>query len=434
MNRKWISLLLLVCVTTLSYPAQSATVFKNKSPYYLNLDDRTPGGYLFFGTPLKLLKQQGDYFQFSGDSIKGWIQSQNLVISDEVFSDLPNSPILCPEIIQEGDDAFLYFYAYESVVKYDIYKRKKISTQKSGILNNIYTCGKGDTLLVEGINTNGEDIHHLRILHLGNGHYVNLMSYDKKTLFLEGKFSPDAKYISLIYKVGNDSHTVVFQSDNGQYKGTAVNGEQCFWVGNKLLLQDNNSFWMVDVDTEASSDFSFQTNRLLFKVKASDLPKDGLESEYKNGILYYSVKNGVRSFDLNQKTDSGTRLKSLEFDSALQLCHDENNDRQVLYSILNGGTLSRFTGSKPQYRFIQFFNDHILYSRIVDKLDTMFLAPVSDPYSDTAYKFKSIDKIDASSPQGILAEISHDKDLSAILVEVPWKQMFYVILIKNDKK
>lgn len=434
MKKISISIILLVAVIVPGFAARTANVLRDKVSYTAEPGAEKVEGELPFGASLRILKQQGDWYLFSAGPFKGWIPARAVILNPEQFSNIENAPQLCPDIIHQDGSYYLYFYSDQSIVKYDILNRKRISAHKSGYVNTIHGALSQDTLLVEGIYTNSSEIHQLRILHLGSGQYINLLSFDPdNTLFVEAAGSKDGKYVSLTLKKGNNTHIVVFQTDNGEYRGTALNTSQSFWHGHQLLLQDDNSFWSYDMDAQQSYSLSFSEERMLFRLKPGDLPGNGLESVYHQGALYYTHRSGIREYVLDSQKDSPSRLKSLTFDNSLELCHLEKNDVYRLQQISTGSSYSRFSGSRPAYRFVSFQDKNILYSRVVDKLSTYFLAPLSDPYSDNAYKYKSIDKIDASSPQGILAEITHDKDISAIKVEIPWLKTFYIILLKRSQ-
>ncbi len=432
MSRKWINVLLLLAAFNSLHAVKNGSILQNGVPVYEDENQEKVLGYLDLGAQVRIQKPKGSLFYISKNDLKGWISASRVTVSSDLFSNVDNPVILCPRIIQDNEQAYLYFYTKENIIKYDIYNRKKVSAYKSGFINNIYAYGRGNQLLVEGIFTNSSVIQNLRILHLDNGQYIDLFSYNnKKALFLNGEFSEDGQYIALQFQAAGNSHVAVYKCDNGQYVGTAKNASKSFWQGHTVIFQDGNSLWNVDLDTVNHPDLSFKDDRTIIKLSTSEIPRDGMESAYQDGVIYYETRSGITGYDLIKKEKVKTGLKSLEFDPAFQLNHVENGDSHKLIALSSGNSYSYFSGTKPRYKFLQFLDGFLIYSRQVEKLDTLFICPVNNPYDDNAYKYKAIDEIDAYSDNGILAQITHDKDLSAILVEIPQLKNFFVILLKH---
>ncbi len=384
------------------------------------------------GMVVNIENKDGFYSKVSYKKFDGWVLSRDLQVYDNLFSNVKSKVLITKNIFQEKDRNFLIYYNKGKLIKYNLNDRLVENFQKIKDLDSIYSSPKNDIFLLEGVTTNGIEVHNFEVYNFSSGKSVYIGSLAGNLIKLESvHFSEDSENLCLILRIGGSYYTVLYKSDSGELQAFAKNSHWVNWSGNLLVMNNNDYFWYFNVESAITNmDVGYQPDRVIVKIKQDWRQSAEIESSIISNNLYILTKNGVLALDLNTKEMTVTPFRSLIFNNSRTINFYTHNESAVLKNLTGNNIYPEFSGREPKIEFVSFLGKGIIGRTKIDKIETLIL------YSGEGkelYRYKAVDDPDAESSGGIMVQLNNDKDMSIINVEDPEKGRFYLIRDKEQE-
>ncbi len=384
------------------------------------------------GMVVNVEKPEGLFCRVSYKKFSGWIPLKYILIYNNQFSNIKNKAILSKRIFKENGKDYLIFYKNSKLNKFNITDRTLEFSQKIKEPENIFPSTKNELFLLEGITTNGIEIHHYQLYNFYTGKTVYIGSYLQHQISVESvQFSDNSEFVALILKMNDSYITCIYKTDNGDLIAYSKNSQWINWLDKTIIMNSRNYFWYYDLSNPpADMDIGYQQARSIAAIRPDWILSGEIESKIIGGLLCINTKKGVIAIDYKTKQVKETPLKSLIINNTGNLNFYIKKDKSYLKNLTQNISYADFQGHDPKIEFMGFSKTNIIGRTKYDKIEALFL------YNEEGreiYRYKAIDEPMSQSEDGIMAEVNIDKDLIVIAIENPQKDEFYFLFDKEQQ-
>lgn len=426
MKKLWINLFLLVFVNFLG---AKSFVIGNGTTLFKDPDLQHKAGFLPGGFSVNPIKKHSKTWFVSSSMGKGYLKASRITQTPNVFSTTQEPLILDSTIHLQNSNHILVYTVQQKLVFYNILNRapsfKDTLPSSVDVIQTSENLQK--VLLIGYYHDKQQTIDNYALYTPENHQFVEIGSFRHQNQLLStANFSKDGHFLFLLFTNQKKLWLYLYSTKSGALIGSFSNLMQADWNGNQLIILSSKGLYKLQPSLDKWH--SESENKLWVswpqKITSSDKPNIRIL----NNTLYMSLKNRLYKIDPAGKIHTSS-LRSLLFTDRYQ--YFEKKGSHYLQSLSTKKNLRHFGGIHPKREFYGFFGEKILYQAPVEKTQTFFLL---NPLTQSTYKYKSIDRIDASSKEGVLAEKISEKDLNLIVVEVPDLDIFYFIQERADPK
>ncbi|MGC8765223.1 MAG: hypothetical protein ACP5QT_04990 [Brevinematia bacterium] len=351
---------------------------------------------------------------------KGWVYKTNLVIYNNIFSDLPS----VNQNITNTLDEF-YFYFRENINKFSMVDRKVIKKQKIGAVQQIFPSTRNGLFILEGIVTNeGSEVHNLQLYDFESGRSVYIGSFDKRYIKIEGfKFLKNSDYLAILFNISGKRLICIYRTSNGEMVAYSTDATGVFHIEDIFLFYNKKYIWLFQPDKKGLN-ASFSKERLLTSVSKSWFKGGELIVSADLSSLYIETKSGVLRYDFSKKEFLNTPYLSLVLNEDKTLNYYERDRRGYIKDINKNQTFSLPLNTD----FCSFMGNNYIASGRFGRINAYFLYSID---GREIYRYKNIDRIDFLLRDGVIAEVNYENNLCGIIIEYPEKNKFYLLFIEE---